>query len=125
MRTFACAILLMTCSSYSFAKDCNVEHFNFVFGQDLQVHMDAKSGKPCFININAGTSVESGNLVQAAASGSATMPNPHHFGYVSKAGFSGSDHFAVALTGTGFVGRGRHVPVSGTTKIDVDVAVAP
>ena len=125
MKKLIVAIFICGTASGSFAKDCHVDHFNFVFGQDIQVHMDASSGKACFININAGASIDSGDLSQPASNGKATMLTPHRFGYQSKGGFSGRDHFAVALSGTGYVGRGRHIPVSGTTKIDVDVAVAP
>ena len=45
-KAFIASTFLISCTiitSVSYAKDCDIEHYNFVFGQDTSTHMTVKA----------------------------------------------------------------------------------
>lgn len=125
MKILVTAALLSAVISSASAQDCHVQQFYTVFGTDNQVNMAVKSGRPCIVTLNARAAVQSSSILRNGANGTALMPTSHRWGYQSRPGFVGKDSFVVEMVGTSYVGRANQIPVTGPSKISVDVDVVP
>lgn len=125
VKVLVAATLLSGVISSASAQDCHVQQFYTIFGTDNQVNMAVKSGKPCIVTMNARAAVQSSSILRNGASGAVLMPTSHRWGYQSRPGFVGKDSFVVEMVGTSYVGRANQIPVSGPSKITVDVDVVP
>ena len=119
----AIGLFSMIIANVCYAKDCNIEHYNFVFGQDTSTHMTVKSGKSCGSTITTrGGGMQSLAISQPPQSGSAMTPTLVRWEYRSKPGYSGKDAFVVQGSGESMGQRGVH---RGNVNINVDVDVVP
>ena len=125
MKVLVAAAFLSAVISSASAQDCHVQQFYTIFGTDNQVNMAVKSGRPCIVTLNARASVESSSILRNGTNGTALMPTSHRWGYQSRPGFVGRDNFVVEMVGTSYVGRANSIPVTGSSKISVDVDVEP
>ena len=125
-KAFIASTFLISCTiitSVSYAKDCDIEHYSFVFGQDTSTHMTVKSGKSCGSTITTrGGGMQSLAVSQPPQSGSAVTPTLVRWEYRSKPGYSGKDAFVVQGSGESMGQRGVH---RGNVNINVDVDVVP
>ena len=118
--------LSVATSTGVFAADCNIDHYNFVFGQDTSTHMTVKSGKMCgsTIKMGSGGGLKTLAIAQPPQSGNAMTPTGVRWEYRSKPGFSGKDSFVVQGSGESMSNK-RGTVHSGNTNINVDVDVIP
>lgn len=96
---------------------CNVAARPFVMGQPGRISMTV-SGEPCRISLQAGgqSRYESLEIVQRPRGGRLVADGRTGVIYTPRPGFSGSDRFVFAVTGTSSIG-------SGTSELFVDVEV--
>jgi len=96
---------------------CNVAARPFVMGQPGRISMTV-SGEPCRISLQAGgqSRYESLEIVQRPRGGRLVADGRTGAIYTPRPGFSGSDRFVFAVTGTSSIG-------SGTSELFVDVEV--
>lgn len=117
--------LLTVCATECLAADCNIDHYNFIFGQDTSTHMTVKSGKTCGSNIRTGGGgLRSLTIAQPPQSGSAMTPTNVRWEYRSKPGYAGKDSFVVQGAGESMSNK-RGAVHSGNVNINVDVDVVP
>ncbi len=104
------------------AAGCRVDPFRLFFGQDSQMSMVARSGRPCGSTINwHGGGASAMTVEQPPANGVVTTPSVNSWRYVSRPGFTGKDRFVLETSG---VTMGRQV-YGGTSNISVSVEVVP
>ena len=125
LAVVATLVLSVTSATKSFAADCNIDHYNFVFGQDTSTHMTVKSGKTCGSTIRTnGGGLRSLAIAQSPQSGNAMTPTSVRWEYRSKPGYSGKDSFVVQGSGESMSNK-RGATHSGNVNINVDVDVVP
>ena len=130
LRRCAIAVIMVAMATPALAANCQIEHFEFVFGTDAQTRMVVKSGRLCTISMRMGLAYRSAyvggpgaiSVSTPASHGVASTPTLQSWAYVSQPGYVGKDHFVFDETGE--VMTTRRV-VRGTSHIDVDVDVVP
>lgn len=111
------AVAAIAGASESALALCNVAARPFVMGQPGRISMTV-SGEPCRISLQAGgqSRYESLEIVQRPRGGRLVADGRTGVIYTPRPGFSGSDRFIFAVTGTSSIG-------SGTSELYVDVEV--
>ncbi len=116
------SLLFVLPSLAASAAGCRIAPFRLFFGQDSQMHMVARSGRPCGSIINwHGGGASAMTIAQPPANGVVTTPSINSWRYVSRPGFTGKDRFVLQTSG---VTMARRV-YSGTSNIAVAVDVVP
>ncbi len=115
--SLATAATLLAATAGAASALCNVAARPFVMGQPGRISMTV-SGEPCRISLQAGgqSRYESLEIVQRPRGGRLVADGRTGVIYTPRPGFSGSDRFVFAVTGTSSIG-------SGTSELFVDVEV--
>lgn len=99
----------MSASLAAAAPDCSMSVTLADWGENPSGYIDLKSGGSCQFPIRMRGTVSASDISQKPAHGKLKKLNMSTFEYRSKAGFKGSDTFAVKATGQGSTASGTSV----------------
>ncbi|MDP2801153.1 MAG: Ig-like domain-containing protein [Phreatobacter sp.] len=117
LRAATLALAALTVTTSAASARCNVAARPFVMGQPGHIAMSV-SGEPCRISLQAGgqSHYDSLSIVERPRGGRLVADGHTGVVYTPYPGFSGTDRFVFAVTGTSSIG-------SGTSELFVDVVV--
>lgn len=105
--------IVATCSlvavNPAHAAECVGSGYRSTFGADGAAYFEVKAGQSCHYAFNLGGVVKSSKIMTPPKNGTARMLNLTSFEYKPKAGYKGSDTFAIEAVGTSQTGTGRSV----------------
>ena len=128
-RHLAAVLILVLTAGPVHAAGCRVDPFSAPFGSDVETHMVVRSGQLCGVKMQMGLQNRSANvggstgmtISEPAGHGSASVPTPQSWAYVSQPGYVGKDRFVVESSGEVM---SRYV-IRGTSHYAVNVDVVP
>ena len=91
------------------ASDCSISGTLADWGENSTGYIDIKSGASCLFPIRIGGTVSSSDISQKPAHGKLKKLSTSTFQYTAKAGYKGSDTFAIKATGQGPTASGTSV----------------
>jgi hypothetical protein len=98
------------------ASDCSISGTLADWGKNSTGYIDLKSGESCLFPIRMGGTVSGSDVSQKPAHGKLKKLNVSTFQYTAKAGYKGSDTFAIKAAGQG-------PSASGTSVITVHATI--
>ena len=91
------------------ASDCAISGTLADWGENSTSYIDIKSGGSCLFPIRIGGTVSSSEISQKPAHGKLKRLSTSTFQYTAKAGYKGSDTFAIKAAGQGPTASGTSV----------------
>jgi hypothetical protein len=91
------------------ASDCSVSGTLADWGKSSTGYIDLKSGESCLFPIRMGGTVSGSEISQKPAHGKLKKLSTSTFQYTAKAGYKGSDTFAIKAAGQGPTASGTSV----------------
>jgi hypothetical protein len=91
------------------APDCSISGTLVDWGKNSAGYIDLKSGESCLFPIRMGGTVSGSDISQKPAHGKLKKLNISTFQYTAKAGYKGSDTFAIKAAGQGPAAYGTSV----------------
>jgi len=91
------------------ASDCSISGTLADWGENSTGYIDIKSGGSCLFPIRIGGTVSSSDISQKPAHGKLKKLSTSTFQYTAKAGYKGSDTFAIKAAGQGPTASGTSV----------------
>jgi hypothetical protein len=107
---------LMSVSLARVDSDCSMSVTLVDWGQNSTGHIDLKSGETCLFPIRMDGTVSVSDISERPAHGKLKKLNTSTFEYKAKAGYKGSDTFAIKATG-------QDQTASGTSVITVHATI--
>ena len=102
----AIAIASVACSAPASAASCQIIGNFAPFGQDMRGEFNVRSGGSCRSALSMPGTMQATKIVTPAQHGTVRMVSLTTFEYRAKPGYTGSDSFALAATGSGTLGNG-------------------
>jgi hypothetical protein len=90
-------------------KECVVAGIMNPFGANSNGTLDINSGESCALSPRIDGMIQSSKVTQRPKNGTLTMTSISTATYKAKAGFKGTDEFAVSFTGRGPLGVGTSI----------------
>jgi hypothetical protein len=91
------------------ASDCSISGTLADWGKNSAGYIDLKSGESCLFPIRMGGTVSGSDISQKPAHGKLKKLDKSTFQYTAKAGYKGSDTFAIKAAGQGPTASGTSV----------------
>lgn len=126
MRNGAQILLIASLAVVPFAaRACEVDHFNFVWGSDVNPHMALRTTETCRFGFRVSSRghMDSMAMTQTPQHGSLSPVDATHWVYKPARGFTGQDIVSIKASGNQ-MSSSRHIS-SGDTTINWTVDVSP